>query len=799
MKKLYWNSMKKSLALTMIACLSVGMTACSSKKENSKNASTDGNKVTEQGNNNGGAAESTPAGDSTATATDATYTYNEAHAGSPKRWNPHEWETNDDSYIYNYTTSGLYGFQFNEARDGYVLCNEMAAAEPVDVTKEYAGNETYGVPADATEMYAFKIALREDCCWEDGTPINADTYIYSMQQLLDPHMVNFRASGYTAGTFEIANANKYNHSGMPIYTEIFQDGNYRDVEDKDMYFSLTKAIPFFGDTAETYYNSTPDNFKDKDGKDIFKKYADQGDYIQLTDEAKADILAISAAFGDDNPEAYKEWCFTYDGVSEEVSFDTVGIIKTGDYEITFVLATPITNFYLYYNLASGFLVNKDLYEANKKETGDIVKTSYGTAVDNYISYGPYKLADYQVDKEIKLVKNDKWYGYSDGNHEGQYQTDNIVCQIIEAQATQLQLFLQGGLDKVDLVADDMDAYRSSDYIVYTPETYTSKLTFNGDKKALKKRESKGINKSILSYHDFRKALALSVDRTEFAAQCTATHKAGYGILNYLYCSNPDTGEIYRNTEEAKKVLCDFYGVSSEDQITGYNKEEAAKLMTKAYEEAKKAGDINDTDTVELEYLVYTNDDIYVKTVKFIEDAFLAAAVGTPLEGRIKVKMTADADYYDHAQQGNFEIITSTWGGSSMDPYGIMECYADESKMFEYGFKPKKTELTIDINGESITKNFYEWYEALCTKEYATAEPAIRNTILAAMEGKLLEECYCTPLYYRTTASLVSKKVTLGSENYVQILEFGDIQYMTYNYTDEEWKAYCEENNNQLEY
>jgi len=797
MKKLYWNSMKKNLALMMITCLTLGMTACSSKKEDSKDVSAEGNTAAES--NDGTNTEATPAGDSTTDATDASYTYNEVISGSPKCWNPHEWETHENLNILERTSAGLYYFQFNDARDGYKTVCEAAAAEPVDVTSEYAGNATYGVPAGATEQYAYKVALREDACWEDGTPINADTYIYSMQQLLDPHMANYRASEYTSGIAELANADKYSHSGLPLYTEIYKDGGYREVKDKDMLFSFTKSVPFFGDSAESYYNSDSAKFVDADGNDLFKKYAEQGDYIQLTDEAKNDILTISAACGDKNPEAYKEWCFTYDGVSEEISFDNVGLIKTGDYELVFVFANPITDFYVHYKLSSGFLVNKDLYEANKKQTGDIVKTTYGTAAENYMSYGPYKLTSYQIDKQFVLEKNDKWYGYSDGNHEGQYQTTKIVCQIVETQATQLQLFLQGELDEVSLVADNMDKYRSSDYVLYTPESYTSKLTFNGDYKALKKRESKGINKTMLSYHDFRRALALSIDRNEFAAQCTATHKAGYGILNYLYCSNPDTGELYRNTEQAKKALCDFYGVESEDQITGYNKEEASKLMTKAYEEAKANGDINDTDVVDLEFLVYKNDDSYVKIVKFIEDAFKAAAVGTPLEGRIKVSITADEDYYEHAKQGNSDIIISTWGGASMDPYGMMECYADESKLNEYGFKPKKVKLTINLNGEDITKSFYDWYVALCTKDYATAEPEIRNTILAAMEYKLLEECYTTPVYYRTSASLVGKKVTLGTDVYVQILGFGGIQYATYNYTDAEWKAYCEENNNQLEY
>lgn len=783
----YLNVLRRTAATSLVACMAISMAGCGSKSNN--------------GNTNSATPTDSASSDNTATdATNLSYTFNDYSAGSPDTWNPHEWETNEDSYIMNYTQMGFYDFQLNATGDGYEIVPEMAAGEPVDITSEYAGNETYGVPSDATEGYAFKIALNENACWEDGTPINADTYMYSMEQMLNPKMSNYRASSYTSGTMTIANANAYNHSGQELYTAIFDGAGYRDVADEDMYFSFTKAIAFFGDSAETFYNndSYKASFMDADGNDLFAKYSEQ-DYYQLTDEAKADILAISAAFGDSNPEAYKEWCFTYDGVSEEVSFDTVGLIKTGDYEITLVLANPITDFYLHYSLTSNWIVHEGLYEANKKETGNLVKTTYGTSAETYMSYGPYKLTEFQVDKQITMEKNDKWYGYTDGNHEGQFQTTKINTQVVEAQSTALQLFLQGKIDRVALVADDMDTYRSSDYIVFTPQTYTSKITFNSDKKALKDRESAGINKTILSYTEFRKGLSLAIDRTEFAAQVTATHKAGYGLLNYNYVSNPETGELYRNTPQAQKALTNYYGVESEDQITGYDKEQAAELMTKAYNEALANGDIKDTDKVELEFLVYNSDDAYVKIVTFIQEAFSAAAVGTPLEGKITVKMTADADYYDHAQQGQFEMIISTWGGSSMDPFGIMECYAVEGKLFEYGFKPEKVKLTIDLNGESITKTFYDWYDALCNGEYAVADIDTRVTILAAMEQFVLDQNCTTPLYYRTSALLYSRKLILGTDTFVQVVEFGGVRSMTYAYDDAAWEAYCAENNNQLTY
>jgi len=729
----------------------------------------------------------------------AIYTYNEYLAGSPKTWNPHEWETSTDSYIMGYTQIGLYDFKLNEARDAYEIVPEMAAEFPVDITTEYAGNTDFGVPADAKTGYAFKIKLNEKAVWENGDIINADSYIYSMQQILNPEIKNYRASSYYSGTMTISNSEAYYKQNSPIYTNITVDGAYRQVEDKDMKFSLTKEVVFFGDSAKSYYEGgSTAEFTDAAGNDLYKKYSEK-DYYDLTDEAKKDLLTIAAAFGDSNQEAYKEFCFTFDGLSPAVDWSKVGLIKTGDYEITLVLSKPITDFYLKYNLSSNWLVHEKTYEANKKQTGDIIKTSYGTAVENTISYGPYKLTEYQTDKQITMAKNENWYGYSDGKHEGQFQTTNINCQIVPTQATALQLFLQGKLDTVSLVAADMDAYRTSDYILYTPQSYTTKFTFNTDKAALKNREVAGVNKTILSYKDFRKAISLAVNRAEFAAQCTATHSAGFGLFNYNYVYKPETGDLYRNSKQAQDVLCKLYGVDSEEDITGYDKEQAAKLFTDAYNAALAAGDIKAADKVELEFLVFNSDETYVKIINFVQEAINVATVGTPLEGKIILKMTPDEDYYDHAQQGLFEMIMSTWGGSSMDPYGIVECYCDEETMFEYGFKPKSEELTIEVNGQAITKTFYDWYQALVNGEYAAADADTRLVVLAGIELGILETYNCTPMYYRTATSLESQKVNQGAEEYVQIVAFGGVRHLTYNYTDAEWEEYCKSQNNQLTY
>ena len=115
------------------------------------------------------------------------YTYNDAVVTLAANWNPHTYQVADDSYPISYITTGLYGFFFNENFDGYVIKPEMAAADPVDVTEAIkASHPQFNIPADATSGYAYKISLNPNAKWATGETIDADDYIYSMQQLLNP-------------------------------------------------------------------------------------------------------------------------------------------------------------------------------------------------------------------------------------------------------------------------------------------------------------------------------------------------------------------------------------------------------------------------------------------------------------------------------------------------------------------------------------------------------------------------------------------------------------------------------------
>ena len=754
--------------------------------------------------------ESVPQESENSVVTNPTYTYNDYLEESPSTWSPFNWKTDEDKYILSLTQMGLYDFILDESGEGYEMVWEMAASDPVDVTEQYAKSGKWPIPANATAGYAYKISLNSAACWEDGTPINADTYLYSMQQLLDSGNKNYRASDYTTGTLALINGYEYynnDKAGKPIYRDNMVDGEYVhpfDTWEKGgdgVYTASGDPIVFTLDSPLTSLNGySIQGWYEESGKKDFalcieelRALADENGYVPVTDESISLLFSFTGSvhWGYEARKHLAAYVYYGDGEYTLVDWSKVGFLKTGDYEITLLLKNPVDLLLVKYNLTTNFIVKKDLYEQDK--------TAYATSTQSYMSYGPYKLVTYAAGKVMVLERNEGWYGYSDGKHPDQFAATTVNCAVITDREQALGEFIAGKLDRVSLSPGDMEKYKDSKFILYTPQDFTSKLSFNGDINALKKRETEGVNKSILAYKDFRKAISLSINREEFCNQCTATHEAGYGLYNYMYVCNPETGALYRENAAAKDALCKFYGVNNVAEITGYDPDTAKELFESAYNSCLKDENISETDNIVLELSVARDDEANRNVVAFINTAVQEAALGTPLEGRISIVLKADSKFYDNCKRGLTDIIISTWGGNAMDPFSLMECYCVNDKHYEYGFDGEKEFLTVTVDEEEITKTFTDWYIALSAGEYASAPLQTRINILAALEQGILEQGFTTPLYYRVSASLNGRKTQNATQTYVQNIGFGGMRYIKFVYDDEEWAAYVAESNNSFNY
>ena len=797
------------------------------------------------------------------------FTWKDSVSTLATNWNPHTYETSDDSYPLDFIVSGLYTFVFNDALNpvegkdpysGYVIVPEMAAAMPVDVTEDIkASHPQFNIPEDATKGYAYVIDLNPNAKWQDGTPINADTYVYSMEKLFNSELLNYRATDYMDGDLAIAGGRDYYNSGRTVWEANSADGaamNFALADlvkgDDGVYTTADGVKMYFGLEDTTYGWMGGDALADYAGYFPEGVYAslealanDEG-YVPVTDES-IDLLYSFTGSDIWSNETREQlgYYMSYQKTYEEFAFENVGIIKTGDYQITLVLEKSLTGFYLLYNLSGNWIVYKDLYESCLKKEGDTYLSTYNTSVDTTMSYGPYKLVSYQEDKAMRFEKNENWFGYTDGKHiycdpeDGKYypmyQTTAVDCQVVAEAETRKLMFLKGELMGYGLQADDYDSYRSSEYCYATPATATFFLILNGHGEAIATREAAEDfdqtkqDLETLQLTSFKQALALSYDKDLFASTVSPARSGAFGIIGSAYVYDPDTGAKYRDTDQAKKALCEFYAVdvskfdsldAAVESITGYDVEGAREFFKKAFDEAIEKGYITDTDkdgksdqAIKIEYAISSDSDFMTTTINYLNNTLAEVIKGTPFEGKIEFYKSAEYgnDWSNKIKSGMSDTVLGGWSGSALNPFSLTDLYVNPSRAYDAAwFNPEATDLTIKIDGEDVTLNLKQWSDALNgaavevdgkTYNYGDgqADIEVRLEILAAFETTILKNFNYLPMLEDGSMALLSQQVYYVVEEYNPVMGRGGIAYTKYNFNDTEWAAFVEEQGGELKY
>ena len=797
-------------------------------------------------------------------------------------WNPHTYQTNDQSVPLDYTTSGLYTFIFNdglhpvegkEPYAGYVIVPEMAAEMPIDVTADVKAKYPQFaeiIPADINEGYAYKIVLNPLACWDDGTPINAETYVESFKRLLEPKFLNYRAADWYGQSLSLAGAEYYFNQGKTTWyaaSDLFE--HYSEDLDSKLIFTLGPDLDC-GSYIRDGFVGFPDSYDL--AKTIDYLAANYGfpctaEEIALIEgktlaEIKADeaLKAIwDAAIGWWQTEPDEELHFFISDKTYEAdySWENVGLIATGEYELIVVLDKALAGFDLLYNISSltSPLVKIDLYDSlMKSEVGasgaEVWSSTYNTNADTTASYGPYKMSEYQLDKSMRFVKNENWWGYTDGQHIYQdpedglyypmYQTTEVYIQLVSEASVSKTMFMAGQLMGYGLQAADFDELRGSDRCYATPGATIFFMVLNGNMSAIQEREGAAdFDKStqdleMLTNLTFHKAMGMTYNKDDFAATISPSRSGALGIIGDAYMYDPDTGARYRDTDQAKQVLCDFYGVDSSKfasldeavaTITGYNPEQAKVLFTQAFAEGVEAGFISDADgdgkcdqTISIEYAMSAAaDDFMTKTIEYMNVNLAKVLEGTPFEGKVLFTMSApygDA-WSDKLKAGLADVALCGWNGSLLDPFGLTDLYTNPAKQYDAAwFDATKVELTINVpvagENKDVTLSLKQWSDVLngtaiekdgVTYNYGSgqADVEVRLDILAACEGAILQSYNYLPMLLDGSMALLSHQVYYVVEEYNPIMSRGGIAYTRYNYNEAEWEAFVAANNGELDY
>lgn len=780
------------------------------------------------------------------------YTMREYTSQMPSQWCTILSSDNVNNEMESYFTSAFYEFNYKFDANGKIVpgaytVEYSAATKLEDVTKKYAGQ--YGLAADAEKGQAFAMTLRNDLTWDDGTPIKAADFVYSMSQQLSPKYLFATASNYYSGNYVIHNAQNYVKQGQKgwfdngnmnlAYSDLAlgADGKYT-LKGNECTIALKKPLVWLrGDTLDFCVTDTPQYFDTEAYASLLALANENGD-VAVTAESLALLTTVITAKADWGETKENTVCYMY--VNYEypaMDFSEVGyFVGDNEYELVMVIDGTLNPLDAEGNLTyeAGYyfsnwpLVKKDLWERCEDQSKTPYANSYCTTQEKSASWGPYKLTNYQDQKTYTVSRNDKWFGYGLPQYANQYQTDAIVTEKIEEWDTAWLAFQKGNLDGIGMNVKIAADYRTSKRAYFTPETWTFDLNIQSN--ATSRTDKR--NNLLLNYADFRKAISLSLDRDDYCAKNNPSSQAALGLLNSMYYYDVENGKVYRESIQAKEAILNAYGATKNadgswkvgentytdieealDATTGYNLTLARQLVENAIAQAKADGKYSDGEEIILTYGIETQSADTDRVKNWFQAAFDNMTKGTSIEGKIKIEyfMFSNATWSDQFRNGEYDLCFGAWGQAAFNPaYLLCETQISKENRYAVNWDPKTVSVTVKATPDDkhedgvYTYNLEQWRLILqgkddCPVNFKNFPMEDQLAALGAVETAILKAYYSIPVFSRYSASLMGYKVDYISYEYNTFMGYGGIRYMTFNYDDTAWAEFVASNNNILNY
>ena len=795
--------------------------------------------------------------------------YNTYTSIIPSNWNELTYLDDNNTQILNYIVSPFFEYdykfendiKYNEDgsinKDGIVsgayTVNYSAATKLEDVTSTVDAKWGYTDEQKAEGGYAWKITLRDDLKWDDGTPISAANFVYSMQAQLDPAFMNYHGNTYY-DTLGIKNSRGYFFQN--------QEGTYESVLSQG--FNTNEAAIAAGKTLCVDIHSLwgASGYTSADGKtapqwvtidDATVYYsADGTDYISgawLWNN-------YSSILGPTGPYA-PYVTILVENLIHDVKWEDVGIYAEGnaiviclDKAYSFLNNDGSLSVWAPYYMSRLPLVHPAKYEAAKIAPADgatLWTSKYNSDLMTTASWGPYKLVAFEAGSHYVLAKNENWYGWNMEEYKNQYNVTAITCVKIAEESTQWLMFLTGDLDDAPLTTYNTADYKDSKYANYAPGTGTYFMQLYSNLSVLKESEN---NNGILAIPEFRQAFSLALDRADVVNTIwPGTAIPNLGLINPLYyydvenSRNLADGGVYRNTVEAKVTILHAYGFTEDingmwtngnisnltldeayESLTGYNPTLAKQKLVEAYNilvaDAEKYG-YDSTKKISIIYGASVHTQKQVDRAAYLQKVLNDLSAGTPLEGQFEIVLDASAgDQWPEAFRNGDTQIGFGYGfsGDAFDAFYVVGGFIDPDHVWNYHnyWDTSSVNLTLALPegnyegaGQTITMSALNWYYCLMDTagEYdqyyrydwseGSAPVQARLKILAALEELVIKENRSVTLISDYYGSFLGAQFSQFSEDYNYFMGFGGIRYMVVNYTDAEWVTFVEQNNGDL--
>lgn len=331
---------------------------------------------------------------------------------------------------------------------------------------------------------------------------------------------------------------------------------------------------------------------------------------------------------------------------------------------------------------------------------------YATKAQYQVYSGPFKIKGWNGTNDIwSFVKNNDYWDKK------VVKLNKIHYQVVKSNNTGYQMYQQGKLDLTPLSSEQVKNLKSNQDFTQYPYSLVRFLLYNF-------KDKNQINRAALNNKNIRLALSLSINRdvvTKKVLGNGSTLPTGF-VANDL-ASNPKTGE-------------DFAKEQSVNNTVDYNSALAKKYWKKGLQEI---GQKNLTFDV-----LYSNDEADSdQLTQYLQSQWTKELKGL----KINITNIPEKSSDSRAQQGNFDIYLSHWGGDFNDPMTFMQIPMTGTS-YNYGKWSNSTydNLVKKAGNEDANNPEKRWNDLVKAAKIVNSNQAI------------------TPIYQQTTAYLQNKRV-----------------------------------------
>lgn len=458
----------------------------------------------------------------------------------------------------------------------------------------------------------------------------------------------------------------------------------------------------------------------------------------------------------------------------------------------------------------------------RDEAGNIVENKYniyineyGTSIDKYLSYGPYKFVEMNQNR-VRLIKNESWFGYKYLS-EDYYQTDEIIYEYLEDYSNSYDLLVEGKYHYIDVIEylraneensfNDIDEKYINSYVYGIPDVNLLVINSEYERLLEKQEEFENANYTILCIPEFRQALMYSLDLNSLISPLENKRNSYYRDYS-KYCLHPFytyrtgvnnyTGEYYHDSDEFKQLYEECFSEFFDETD---KKQKAIELFNEAYRIA-----------LEEKYLI-EDDIIYIDFAVPYDRANEAKVIIARWEEVVSETIFADKIKFIELYSaiiGQVPYADIYWTFPLFGDYGLdsaIDLYEQIAPPKYKNQKYRKQELNItfnkiiDINGKeykdiTLTATIDDWLKGYNDENVSTTihlnnetteeviftykdNPEVTNKIMAECE-KLIFSDYCLlPTLENYDVMIINDNVNLNYESDAHYYSI-DFRYITYN-------------------